>query len=82
MSFDVYLLDYRLPDGCGLDVAERIRSKWGAVPIVLISGYDPSSVALRAKRLSINEFLVKPFSQEKLCEAVKNAIDSSSIREA
>jgi two-component system response regulator HydG len=26
--FDVYLLDYKLPDGSGLDVAERIRSKW------------------------------------------------------
>lgn len=76
MSFDVYLLDYKLPDGSGLDIAERIRSKWGAVPILLISGYDPSLVALRAKGLSINEFIVKPFSQEKLCEAVKNAIDS------
>jgi hypothetical protein len=54
----------------------------GCRPIVLISGYDPSSVALRARRLSINEFLVKPFSQEKLCEAVKNVIDSSSIPEA
>jgi two-component system response regulator HydG len=27
--FDVYVLDYKLPDGSGLDVAERIRSKWG-----------------------------------------------------
>ena len=34
-SFDVYVVDYKLPDGSGLDVAERIRSKWGATPSFL-----------------------------------------------
>src|ERR1700726_2250881 len=63
-SFAVYVLDYKLPDGSGLDVAERIRSKWGATPIILISGYDPSAVALRAEKLGISDFLEKPFSRE------------------
>jgi two-component system response regulator HydG len=47
--FDVYVMDYKLPDGTGLDVAERIRSKGSKAPIILISGYGPSSVALRAE---------------------------------
>jgi DNA-binding response OmpR family regulator len=75
-SFAVYVLDYKLPDGSGLDVAERIRSKWGATAIILISGYDPSAVTLRAEKLSISEFLEKPFSREIICAAVKKAIDS------
>jgi DNA-binding NtrC family response regulator len=75
-AFDVYVLDYKLPDGSGLDVAEEIRSKWGATPIILISGYDPKAVALRAEKLSINEFLEKPFSREVICAAVKKALDS------
>ena len=72
--FDVYVMDYKLPDGSGLDVAERIRSKWGATPIILISGYDPSAVALRAEKLGISDFLEKPFSREIICNAVKKAI--------
>jgi DNA-binding NtrC family response regulator len=76
-SFDVYLLDYKLPNGSGLDVAERIRSKWGATPIILISGYDPSAVALRAEKLGISEFLEKPFSREIICAAVKKALNST-----
>jgi DNA-binding response OmpR family regulator len=36
--FDAYVMDYKLPDGSGLDVAERIRSKGSEVPIILISG--------------------------------------------
>src|ERR1700736_5615842 len=72
--FDLYVMDYKLPDGSGLDVAERIRLKWGAAPIILISGYDPSAVALRAERLSINDFLEKPFSRDMICNAEKKAI--------
>ena len=75
-DFDVYVMDYKLPDGSGLDVAERIRSKWGATPIILISGYDPSAVALRAEKLGISDFLEKPFSRETICNAVKKAIGS------
>ena len=75
-AFDVYVMDYKLPDGSGLDVAERIRSKWGATPIILISGYDPAAVALRAQKLSISNFLEKPFSREIICEAVAKAIGS------
>ena len=74
--FDVYVMDYKLPDGSGLDVAERIRSKWGEAPIILISGYDPSAVALRAEKLRIFDFLEKPFSREMICNAVKKAIGS------
>jgi DNA-binding NtrC family response regulator len=75
-SFAVYILDFKLPDGSGLDVADRIRSIWGATPIILMSGYDPSAVALRAEKLGISEFLEKPFSRQILCEAVKKAISA------
>jgi two-component system, NtrC family, response regulator HydG len=76
-SFDVYVLDYKLQDGSGFDVAERIRSKWGAVPIVLMSGYDSSELAVRSEKLGIIDFLEKPFSQKSLCNALKNALESS-----
>jgi two-component system, NtrC family, response regulator HydG len=78
--FDVYVLDYNLPDGSGLDVAERIRSVRGAAPIILISGYNPGAVALRAAELCISDFLQKPFSRETICNAVKKAADSPSAK--
>jgi DNA-binding NtrC family response regulator len=75
-SFHAYVVNYKLPDGSGLDVAERIRSKWGAVPIILMWGYNPRAIALRAERLGVFDFLQKPFSREMLCAAVKKAIGS------
>jgi two-component system response regulator HydG len=77
--FEAYVLDYKLPDGTGLDVAERIRSKGSQAPIILISGYDPSAVALRAEKLRIFDIIEKPFSRATICDAVKKAIGFSPV---
>src|SRR5260370_39027284 len=74
--FDIFVMDYKLPDGSGLDVAERIRSKSGGTPIILISGYDANAVALRAEKLSIFDFIEKPFSRAKICNAVNKTLSS------
>ena len=72
-SFDAYVMDDKLPDGSGLDVAERIRSKGSEAPIILMSGYETSSVASGAEKFHAF-FLQKPFSRETICYAVKKAI--------
>jgi CheY-like chemotaxis protein len=73
-AFDGYVMDFKLPDGGGLDVAERIRSKGSKAPIIIISGYDPSAVELGAERFDISSCLQKPFSRSTFCSAVKKAI--------
>jgi CheY-like chemotaxis protein len=76
-SFNAYVMGRKLPDGSGLDVAERIRSKGNEAPIIFISGYDGSAVTLRAEKLRMFDFLDKPFSRETICSAVKKAIGFS-----
>jgi DNA-binding NtrC family response regulator len=74
--FDAYVMDYKLPDGSGLDVAKRIRSKGSEAPIILISGYDPTSVDSRAEKYGIFDIIQKPFSREMICNTMKKAIGS------
>ena len=76
--FDAYVLDHRLPDGSGLDVAERLRAKGSGAPIILISGYDSEGIAARAKALRVFDIIQKPFSREALCNALKKSIGSAS----
>ena len=79
-SFDAYVLDYRLRDGTGLDVAERIRSKGSSAPIILMSGYDLSGIASRAETLRVFDMIQKPFSRDSLCIALKNSIGPATDR--
>ena len=50
--FDAYVLDYKLPDGSGLDIAEWIRSKESVAPIILISCYNTSVSNLALVRVN------------------------------
>jgi DNA-binding response OmpR family regulator len=74
--FDLYVLDFKLRDGSGLEIAERIRSKGSAAPIIFLSGRDPHSIALRALELGVVEIIEKPFSREMIFRAVQKAIGS------
>jgi two-component system, NtrC family, response regulator HydG len=73
-SFDAYVLDYRLGDGTGLDVAEQLRSTGSGAPIILVSGYDLSGIASRAEKLHVSDIIQKPFSRDELCDALKKSL--------
>jgi two-component system, NtrC family, response regulator HydG len=72
--FEIYVMDYKLPNGGGIDIAQQIRSQGSAAPIILISGYDPSALASRTQQLHISDFLQKPFSREEMCHAVERRL--------
>jgi two-component system response regulator HydG len=73
-SFDAYLLDYRLADGTGLQVAEKVRQQGSTAPIILISGYGATDIAAKAVTLDIFEVLQKPFTRETICNALDRAL--------
>jgi len=73
-SFDAYLLDYRLADGTGLQVAEKVRQQGSNAPIILISGYGATDIAAKAVTLDIFEVLQKPFTRETICNALERAL--------
>jgi DNA-binding NtrC family response regulator len=73
-SFDAYLLDYRLADGTGLQVAEKVRQQGITAPIILISGYGATDIAAQALTLDIFEVLQKPFTREAIRNSLERAL--------
>jgi len=76
-SFDAYLLDYRLSDGTGLQVAEKVRQHGSTAPIILISGYGAADIAAKAPALEIFEVLQKPFTRETICGVLERALSQA-----
>jgi two-component system, NtrC family, response regulator HydG len=81
-SFDAYLLDYRLLDGTGLQVAEQIRERGSNAPIILISGYGANDLAAQADTLEVFDVVQKPFTRQTICDTLDRALrsDASSAR--
>lgn len=58
-AFDVVLLDLSLPDSQGLDTVRRMREAAPQVPIVVLTGFDDESLAIRAMQEGAEDYLVK-----------------------
>lgn len=65
-SFDLVLLDIRLPGLSGLDVLERIRKQDVRIPVILLTAHGSLQSALDAIRLGATDYLLKPVNPELL----------------
>lgn len=73
------VLDVSLPDLNGLDLQKRIASDRSDMPIIFITGYGDVPMTVRAMKAGAVEFLTKPFSDDALLSAIRNAIERSNI---
>ena len=67
---DVVLLDYRLPDGTGMDLVQRIRASDEDVHLMLVTGHGTIELAVEAMKAGANDLLTKPVSLAELRERV------------
>ncbi|HKU60051.1 MAG TPA: response regulator [Gemmatimonadales bacterium] len=74
---DVVVLDMRLPDLSGPDVARQARQRWPDLPILFISAYPEPALRIGAAADLIEAFLPKPFTREQLVDAVLRLLPAS-----
>ena len=71
------VLDVNLPELSGLDLQERIAADRNDMPIIFITGYANVPMSVKAMKAGAVEFLTKPFGDDVLLAAIRNAIDRS-----
>ncbi len=71
------ILDVNLPDLNGLDLQQRVATDRGDMPIIFLTGYGDVPTSVRAMKAGAAEFLTKPFDDEVLLAAVRDAIARS-----
>lgn len=69
------VLDLRLPDMTGIDLLEKLRALGTTQTIVFISGYADVEHAVRAMKMGVHDFLEKPFSNQKILDAILSAVE-------
>nr|WP_294554270.1 response regulator [uncultured Rhodopila sp.] len=73
------VLDVTLPDLSGLDLQQRVAADRLDMPIIFITGYGDVPITVRAMKAGAAEFLTKPFNDEVLLDAIRQAIERSHI---
>lgn len=77
ISFDLVLLDVRLPDGNGLQVLQSLSADPDAPNVVVMTAEGTSETVLQAIRYRAHDFISKPFNPDELLEIVQRAFKAA-----
>ena len=72
--FDVVLLDVRMPGIGGLAVLERLVADGVDLPVIMLTGHGTVEMCRRAFKGGAAEFLEKPVDDDRLVEALQQAV--------
>ncbi|MGC9312044.1 MAG: response regulator, partial [Sediminispirochaetaceae bacterium] len=73
---DIILIDVKMPGIDGLDALREIKRRMPYVMPILTTAYERFDIAQTAFELGVQDYLLKPFSQDKLIAAVDAAVQT------
>jgi len=72
-TFDVVLLDVKMPGLGGLKVIKEIKDQRPGLEVIMLTGHSSVQDALRGRQLGAFEYLQKPVNIEDLCRILRAA---------
>lgn len=79
---DLILMDYRLPNRNGLEVAADVKQRIPTVPIIMLTGYAEVEAAVNAMRMGVYDYVTKPIDIDDLLFTIKRCLEKQRAEEA
>lgn len=76
------VLDVRMPGPSGMDFQAELAELRDPIPVIFLTGHGDVPMAVRAMKAGAVEFLLKPFREQDLLDAVRAAIELDRDRRA
>lgn len=80
-DFDCVLMDVRMPVLDGMEAFLKIREIRNNLPVIFLTAYGSSDLAIKAMKKGAYDYLTKPFDLEELKVKVKKAIELKELTE-
>ena len=74
-TFDLALLDMKMPNASGLDVLHFIHDNKIKMKVYMLTSMDDLNIALEAKKLGAEGYLLKPFNIDDVRQRVVEALN-------
>jgi two-component system chemotaxis response regulator CheY len=79
LVLDVVICDIRMPKINGVEAIEYFQRQYPHVPLIVLTGYPDTNMAVSFMRHGVVDYLVKPVSTERLKTAVTAAMDQRNL---
>jgi len=80
-EYGALLLDLIMPDMDGLQVLEELKDFENRPEVIILTAYASLEKAIKATKLGAFDFIAKPFKNDELLLAVKNALEHRHLLE-
>ena len=74
-TFDLILLDYKMPGLNGLDTLTEIKNAQVKTPVIIMTAYGSTDTAIEAMKRGAYDYLRKPFERKELSRIVSEALE-------
>ncbi len=68
------VVDFQMPEMSGLKLVQEVRSRFGMVPFLLVTGYGTVAVAVEAMKMGAITVIEKPFHHDLFIDIVRKMI--------
>ncbi len=79
-TYDLLMLDYKLPDITGLDVLRKVREVDRDAVVLMITAFSNIEDAVEAMRLGAWDYISKPFKMDALMLTVRKALETTRLK--
>ncbi len=73
--FDLILLDYRLPDGNGIEFLQEIKRHAKTTPVIIMTSFNDVRTAVKAIQAGAKDYILKPVNPDELLLTIERALD-------
>lgn len=80
-TFDLAILDIRMPVMTGLEAMRIIRKRWPDMVILILTTFNDEEYALEALKYKANGYLLKDGNSEELIRAIRSVLDGGLVIE-
>ena len=80
-QFDVLLTDIKMPGIDGLETAQEVKKIQPDIVCITMTAFGTMEMAIKALRLGVDEFVIKPFSPEELTLVIERALEKEQLRQ-
>ena len=80
-TFDLILLDLALPGRSGLELLPLIKERQPEIPVIMITAYGTVENVVEAIRAGAENFVQKPWDNEKLLADIRSAVARHRVEE-